>query len=882
MDVGSVVVRILADPSGLTAGLAKASGSMSAFSRRMSVVGAGMTKFLSVPLIAVGAVSIKMASDFQKSMTLIQTQAGGSARDVKVLSASVLELARHAQHGPKQLADGLYHLKSVGMSNVDAMKALTMAEHLASVGGSTLETTTNAVAGAWKTGITGARDFGKEVGTINAIVGAGNLRMEDLNSALGTGILTSARSFGISLTSVGAALALLTSQGQPATQSATRLRMAISLMGAPTAQAAKALQGIGLGATDMAKALRSGGLVEAVGLLKDHMQGLSKIEQSQLVSKAFGGGRMSGTMLALIQGYDDLVAKQNQIVKNSGKFGQAVAEQAKEAAAKWHRFTSVLADDAVKIGNVMLPAATSLADDLGKLADGFAKLSPGAQSFIVKLGIAAAAAGPVVFVLGKLIGVFSLVAGGIGTVISTIGALSAALSVGGVGAFAASFAAMLGPIGLVVAGVVAVGAAIYGLHKAFGKAGASAAEMKRTIGAVEADTSGSLQKWADKALGGHLVVKKGELVWAPKVSVKTPVATSGLTTWVHLQGAQERKAIAEEALKTRQEYIKSAAQLALTKAQSLDFTPSSGAVAQTPAYKARKNEYNAAMAQYKSLMGQLDKLGGKHAEIQARFKPIVIKAKIDDLKDGIKTAQSELTRFTKKKQTANVILKEGKLRDQIAAMRQQMHGLTSKNWKILVEARIEKTQANLSDLKGELTKLNKQKTSPKIEAQKATLEKAIASAQAKLKALNAQKTSPKIGVTDNATAAARNIHSGLVAQFATPITQTITITTITKSKGGGAHGGIFSGPTSGYMTLMHGTEAIVPLASSKRTDAARVLNQIGAGGGSSVRGGDGASYGGYNGPQVVENNIYLDGQQIAYHVLDIADAMDRQAAMGVA
>jgi len=459
IEAGAVIVRILADSSALTAGLSRASGQMAAFGSRMSRVGMGMSKYLTLPIVAVGAVSIKMAADFETSMKLIQTQAGGSAKDVTKLSKSVLELATHAQHGPKELADSLYHLKSVGMSNVQAMNALKLAEEGASVGGSKLEETTNAIAGAWRTGIKGAQSFEQAMGTLNSIVGAGNLRMEDLNQALGTGILVSAKTFGVSLTSVGAALALFTSQGMPATQSATRLRMAISLMGAPTAQAAKLLKGVGIGASDMAKALRSGGIVEAVGLLKDHLQGLSKIDQSKLLSGAFGGARTGTAIMALVDGYDTLVKKQEQIVRNSGKFGEAVAAEAETAAAKWHHFLAVMSSVSVTLGNVLLPIVTKMAAELGKVATAFSNLSPNTQTWIVRLAAVAAAAGPVLFIVGKLIGLFSVFTGIIGTVTATLGAFGAAFSVGGFGALAASIAAAIGPIGWVILGITAIGAA---------------------------------------------------------------------------------------------------------------------------------------------------------------------------------------------------------------------------------------------------------------------------------------------------------------------------------------------------------------------------------------------------------------------------------------
>src|SRR5438046_3160334 len=84
------------------------------------------------------------------------------------------------------------------------------------------------IAGAWRSGIKGAQTFGQTASTVNAIIGAGNMRMEDFVAAIGTGILPSAKTFGVSLQSVGAGLALMTDEGVPAVDAATRLRMSLS------------------------------------------------------------------------------------------------------------------------------------------------------------------------------------------------------------------------------------------------------------------------------------------------------------------------------------------------------------------------------------------------------------------------------------------------------------------------------------------------------------------------------------------------------------------------------------------------------------------------------------------------------------------------------
>ncbi|MFF4360858.1 phage tail tape measure protein [Streptomyces sp. NPDC001604] len=305
--------------------------------------------------------SAKQAAEFQSSMTKISTQAGGTAKDVKVLSDQVLKLGRVTQQGPQQLSEALYHLKSVGMDNVDAMKALKQASDLAAVGGSSLEETTNALAGAWRTGIKGAGSFHEAVSTVNAIIGAGNMRMEQFTEAIGTGILPSAKTFGLSLKQVGAALALMTDEGIPAVDAATRLRMSFSLLGAPSGAAEKQLKKIGLSGIQLANAMRSkDGLIGAISLLKTHLDksGMSAAQQSQVLSRAFGGGRSSSAILTLINNLDVLRKKQDQVNRTTGRFDDAVKMQRRTAEAQWHLLTSNLEVMGIRVGTKVLPPLT--------------------------------------------------------------------------------------------------------------------------------------------------------------------------------------------------------------------------------------------------------------------------------------------------------------------------------------------------------------------------------------------------------------------------------------------------------------------------------------------------------------------------------------------
>jgi TP901 family phage tail tape measure protein len=311
---------------------------------------------------AVGAAAVKEAVDFQTQMTKIQTQAGASASQVKQLSSAVLQLAPSTQQGPMQLAEALYHLKSVGLDNADAMKALKTASDLAAVGGSNLEQTTNVLAAAWRSGITGAQNFGQAASTVNAIVGAGNMTMSELVSGLSTGVLSAAQTFGLSMSQVGSAMALMTDAGYPAARAGTDLKTSISLLGAPSATAAKQLAAIGLSSTALASAMRSGGIIGAVGLLRQHIKdaGLSAVQTSQLLSRAFGGGQTGAAIMLLVNRFDVLKQKQDQISQGMSKYGSDVAAQRKTIQAQLDILRSTLETAGIRLGQALLPPFTKL------------------------------------------------------------------------------------------------------------------------------------------------------------------------------------------------------------------------------------------------------------------------------------------------------------------------------------------------------------------------------------------------------------------------------------------------------------------------------------------------------------------------------------------
>ena len=335
-------------------------GTGSAFDKAFGkAAGAGTLAAFGVVMVD----SVKKASEFQKQMALVQTQAGGSAKEVKNMSKALLEMAKNGvEFDPIELAKGLYRVESAGYRGGKALRTLNDAQRLADVGNADLEATTNALTGAMKSGIKGAQNSGKAIGTLNAIIGAGNMRMEDLTSAMGTGFLSNAKQMGVTLEQAGAALATLTVQGQPATQAATRLSMAFRMMMSPTTAAAEAMKSINLASNELGVLMQRGRFPAAVADLVKHLDALGDspeaLQKKATIIREMFGARSSAGINAILQGLQDYRGRIKQVATESGKFHEKEIADDATLASQWDMLKAKASAYEIEIGNRMLPIVT--------------------------------------------------------------------------------------------------------------------------------------------------------------------------------------------------------------------------------------------------------------------------------------------------------------------------------------------------------------------------------------------------------------------------------------------------------------------------------------------------------------------------------------------
>lgn len=333
------------------------SKAMQTFNKTALVAGAG--------LAAIGVESVRMASKFDSSMTLLHTQAGVAQDKMAGLKQGVLDLAGKVGQSPDSLAEALFHVESnfesMGISSSKALHLVETAAKGATTGHANLVDVTNALTAAVASGIPGVQNMDQAMGVLNATVGVGDMKMQDLANAFGSGMVATVKGFGLSITDVGAALAVFGDNNIRGSLAGNQLRMSVMALAHPVATAGEALKTLGLTQTTLATDMQKGGLKLALEDLVGRMQkaGISSKEQGQIITEAFG--RKAGAGLNILVGQmDRLESKYPALEKGAKGFGQAWADTQKTFAFQTKQLQTSFDALLITVGTKLIPPLQSV------------------------------------------------------------------------------------------------------------------------------------------------------------------------------------------------------------------------------------------------------------------------------------------------------------------------------------------------------------------------------------------------------------------------------------------------------------------------------------------------------------------------------------------
>mgnify|MGYP005839355463 CR=1 FL=1 len=388
----------------MSADMVRAGAALDVVGAKAQRVGRQMSLYVSLPVAAAGAASVKLAADFDAALSKVGSLVGASEEQLAAYRASVLEMGRKLPQAPKELAEALFFITSAGLQGEQALQVLEASAKAAAAGLGDTKTVADAATSALNA--YGAENLSASAATdvLVASVREGKMEPAELAGALGK-VIPVASSMGVSFAQVGAAIAGMTRTGMNAAEASTALRAMLAQLLKPTKQTSDGLRSVGLSVEQVQESLRGKGLFATLQLLNDRFGA-----NAQKAAEVFGNIRGLTGVLSLVGPN----ATKNALIfqrlaEASGDTAEAF-ERAKAAdpTLRFNIMKSSLQAAGIQLGESLLPAVLQAAAALTELADRFGKLSSKTQGTVVKLALAAAAMGPLL----RIVGSFARVAGG--------------------------------------------------------------------------------------------------------------------------------------------------------------------------------------------------------------------------------------------------------------------------------------------------------------------------------------------------------------------------------------------------------------------------------------------------------------------------------------
>ncbi|GAC1610347.1 MAG: hypothetical protein NVS3B26_16610 [Mycobacteriales bacterium] len=246
--------------------MAARSAEESAAKRSAAVAGQfdKVAKATSLAGLAVAAVSLKMAGDFQSSMTRLVTTAGEAPKMIKPVGDGILEMAGKVGFSAKQLSDAMYIVESSGIHGADALKVLQAAAEGAAQEHADLGKSVDAVTTILHDYHLPAERAADVTSKLITAVSYGKTNLEDFTGSLHS-VTPIASAAGISLADVTGSLAAMTASGMSADQAAQNLGAAITYLAkGSTGPARNELAALGISAQDLTNNLGKTGISGAL------------------------------------------------------------------------------------------------------------------------------------------------------------------------------------------------------------------------------------------------------------------------------------------------------------------------------------------------------------------------------------------------------------------------------------------------------------------------------------------------------------------------------------------------------------------------------------------------------------------------------------------
>ena len=410
----NVVINAVTGP--LFRGLNKASKRLTVFGAKMKTIGRSISTSFTLPFAAIGVAGAKMAIDFQKNMTKINTLVGISASEVNKMQGEVMKLSGSTAQAPADLAEGLFFLTSAGLRGANAMQTLESVSKGVAIGLGEQTDLAKVAAAAQNAYGADTISASKALDVFGMSVQQGMFEASDLAEVLGTQ-LGLASSLGISFEETNAFIATYTKTTGDAKSASTSFGGVMMALAKTTPQMERALNQVGMTGDSVRASLGENGLRQTLIDIKTAFEAQG-VPLTQFFSKSQALKGVLGVLGNQTETYGEVLEGMHNSV---GMVDDGFNTLENTAGFKMQKAFTNLKNASMELGAMLMPVFTAIVDGAVQLGQAFTELDGGTKKLLVGAAALLAFSGPLMTLAGGLVTAIGAILSPVGLVVVALG-----------------------------------------------------------------------------------------------------------------------------------------------------------------------------------------------------------------------------------------------------------------------------------------------------------------------------------------------------------------------------------------------------------------------------------------------------------------------------
>lgn len=390
--IDTIYVKFMGDARSYLAASAAVSRSMDVITAKARAMGLALTKFVALPLAAIGGMSVVAFAKMDKAMTKSLSIMGDVSDTMRNdMQQEAIRLAMVTNISQEKIAEGYFFLASAGLNAAQSLKAIPQVTQFAVAGSFDLARATDLLTDAQSAlGLTvddNAQNMLNMARVADVLTSANtqaNATVEQFSIALTSKAATSMRVFNLEIEEGVAVLAAYADQGIKAELAGTSYDRVLRLLSKSALENREAHAEFGLSVFDATGKMRG-----MVPILKDLERGMKDMSEEEKVATLAALGfeaRIQQAIFPLI-GMSDQIAEYKKNLEQAGGTTDEVANKimkgfTSQMAVTWNHLKAV----AREIGERLAPGILRLGKAIRVMSNAWLGLSGAVKTAIVWLG----------------------------------------------------------------------------------------------------------------------------------------------------------------------------------------------------------------------------------------------------------------------------------------------------------------------------------------------------------------------------------------------------------------------------------------------------------------------------------------------------------------